>query len=98
MRKFVIACSAMALVAGFAPVASAAGFCQLPDGTMGLTCVVAGSGQVYGCVKDLKDCGALLAHGPGGTAGQTPASGSVTPVPPASPSTKPAQSGGAVPH
>lgn len=90
MRKLIIACSAAVLAAGFATAASAAGFCQLPDGTMGLTCVVAGSGQVYGCVKDLKDCGALLPRGSGGGTGQTAVDGPVTPVPSGS---KPAQSG-----
>lgn len=46
--------------------AGAAGFCKLPDGSMGQQCVVSTSGQVYGCVKDLKDCGALSPTAPSG--------------------------------
>ncbi|MGE0667847.1 MAG: hypothetical protein AB7O49_14930 [Sphingomonadales bacterium] len=71
------------LASSFLPAAAgAAGFCKLPDGSMGQTCVVAGSGQVYGCVKDLKECGALAPTAPsgdevsrpdGGTTGLTPA-------------------------
>ncbi len=53
-------------------VASAGSFCKLDDGTMGMTCVVASSGQEYGCVKDLKDCGALSPVRPPTGAGAQP--------------------------
>lgn len=61
--------------------ASAAGYCSLPDGSMGLQCVVSTSGQVYGCVKDLKDCGALSPVQPSGGTASRPAEGTTT-VPP----------------
>ena len=47
--------------------AGGAGFCKLSDGSMGQQCVVSTSGQVYGCVKDLKDCGALSVTNPAGS-------------------------------
>jgi hypothetical protein len=69
---------ALLVMAGLPPAANAAGYCSLPDGSMGLQCVVATSGQVYGCVKDLKDCGALSPVQPGGGVSR-PAGGTATP-------------------
>jgi len=65
----------------------AAGFCKLPDGSMGQQCVVATSGQVYGCVKDLKDCGALSPTAPSSPG----ASSSKDSVPPSSPAAEDGQ-------
>ena len=50
--------TAAALSAG-APAAQAIQFCPLPDGTMGKACTLS-DGTVYGCVVDLKECGALI--------------------------------------
>jgi hypothetical protein len=47
-------------------VAHAAAICRMPDGSAGLSCVVPSSGETYGCVKDLKDCGALSPTRPSG--------------------------------
>ena len=58
----------LAVTATGSSPASAAGFCKLPDGSMGQQCVVVSSGQVYGCVKDLKECGALSPTAPSGPA------------------------------
>jgi hypothetical protein len=70
---------ALLVMAGLPPAANAAGYCSLPDGSMGLQCVVATSGQVYGCVKDLKDCGALSPVQPSGGPVSRPASGVTSP-------------------
>ena len=67
MRILALATVAAVLAsAAVSTSAGAAGYCKLPDGSMGLTCVVSTSGQVYGCVKDLKDCGALSPTAPSG--------------------------------
>jgi hypothetical protein len=65
--------------------ALAAAYCKLSDGTMGQTCVVASSGQVYGCVKDLKDCGALSTVPPPSGSGSRPAPPPKSPSDPAPP-------------
>ncbi len=62
--------------------AGAAGYCKMKDGSMGLTCVVSTSGQVYGCVKDLKDCGALSVTNPAGS-GASSSKDAAPPSPPA---------------
>ena len=46
-----------------APAAHAIQFCPLPDGTMGKACTLS-DGTVYGCVVDLKECGALISVKP----------------------------------
>jgi len=78
------ACAAATLaifVSSFLPAtAGVAGFCKLPDGSMGQTCVVASSGQVYGCVKDLKDCGALSPTAPSTGGVSRPGSGTTGPA------------------
>ena len=78
-----LSCISLALLAMAASVstAGAAGYCSLPDGSMGLQCVVSTSGQVYGCVKDLKDCGALSPVQPSSGTVSRPADGATT-VPP----------------
>jgi hypothetical protein len=48
-----------ATLAASAPEAHAVQFCPLLDGSMGKACTLS-DGTVYGCVKDLKECGALL--------------------------------------
>jgi hypothetical protein len=80
----VIAATAFLLAAqSVAGSAFAAGFCQLSDGTMGMQCVVQSSGQVYGCVKDLKDCAALSPVKPSGA--NAAAKAPPPPPPPPSP-------------
>lgn len=64
--QFATAAAVLAMTAALSAPAGAAGFCKLPDGSMGQQCVVATSGQVYGCVKDLKECGALSPTAPSG--------------------------------
>jgi hypothetical protein len=67
-------------MAGLPSAAGAAGYCNLPDGSMGRQCVVSTSGQVYGCVKDLKDCGALSPVQPSGGAVSRPADDAGAPL------------------
>jgi hypothetical protein len=73
--SFVVTAAALLAMAAMPGAAGAAGYCSLPDGSMGLQCVVSTSGQVYGCVKDLKDCGALSPVQPSGASGAKPADG-----------------------
>lgn len=82
LRPMLAAATVAVLVSSYLPAAAgAAGFCKLPDGSMGQTCVVASSGQIYGCVKDLKDCGALSPTAPAGGGMSRPAGGTVDPTP-----------------
>lgn len=83
--QFATAAAVLVMTAANSAPAGAAGFCKLPDGSMGQQCVVATSGQVYGCVKDLKECGALGVTDP--AASDAPLSkGAASPAPtPASP-------------
>jgi hypothetical protein len=60
VKPILLVAVAMLISAAVSREAGAAGFCMLPNGSMGLQCVVSTSGQVYGCVADLKDCGALF--------------------------------------
>jgi len=57
----------VAAIIGSTGTANAAAICKMADGSAGLTCVVPSSGQIYGCVKDLKDCAALSTASPTGT-------------------------------
>lgn len=83
MRILAFATVAVALASVAVSASSvAAGFCKLPDGSMGQQCVVSTSGQVYGCVKDLKECGALSVTNPAGS-GATSSRDAAPPSPPA---------------
>jgi hypothetical protein len=83
LRRSALAAATVTLLASsFLPsAAGAAGFCKLPDGSMGQTCVVPSSGQIYGCVKDLKDCGALSPTAPSSGGVSRPTSTTVDPAP-----------------
>lgn len=88
MRSLAFAAVAAVLASAAIPTSAiAAGFCKLPDGSMGQQCVVATSGQVYGCVKDLKDCGALSPTAPSSPG----ASSSRDAAPPSPPATEEGQ-------
>jgi hypothetical protein len=73
IRKVSASIGALLAALAVPSLASAAAYCKLPDGSMGLSCVVPSSGQVYGCVKDLKDCGALSPVRPPTGSGSRPA-------------------------
>jgi hypothetical protein len=78
----------VAVILASTGTANAAAICKMADGSAGLTCVVPSSGQIYGCVKDLKDCAALSTTSPSGTTVAKPANAAAAPASAAQPADK----------